>query len=86
MENETAIKILRMRAAYCGWDAVIERFGHLYKSRPRVREALHRWAKAKKVDIQWAFPHGEAWDIVAPDNWQKELEDKLSVNRKRNTV
>jgi hypothetical protein len=82
MENDMAIKILRMREHYCSWDNVAERFGESYPSAERIRDALRLWAKLKGVDVDWAFPQlankgNGIWGIEPPQGWLQKIEQKL---------
>tara|TARA_R110002020_G_scaffold436812_1_gene646966 strand:+ start:546 stop:833 length:288 start_codon:yes stop_codon:yes gene_type:complete len=82
MENDMAIKILRMREHYCSWENVAERFGESYTSAERIRDSLRLWAKLKGVDVNWAFPQlankgNGIWGIEPPKGWLKEIEKKL---------
>ena len=82
MENDQAIKILRMRASFCSWEDAGERFNQSYASPTAVRESLKLWGKNNKVDIDWAFtPYMQGrdspWNLQPPDGWLAELQKKL---------
>ena len=82
MENDMAIKILRMREHYCSWGDVAERFNQSYPSQERVRDSLKHWAKSHDIDVTWAYPQltnngNGIWGIEAPKGWLQESEKKL---------
>ena len=82
MENDIAIKILIMRAHYCCWDDVAERFNQSYSSSVAVRDALRLWGKNHDIDISWAFPQSnsgnDVWSIEPPKDWLKPLKERFS--------
>jgi len=83
MENDVAIKILIMRAHYCTWDDVGERFNQSYSSSVAVRDALKLWGRTHDINISWAFPqvahkNPEVWSIEPPKDWLKPLKERFS--------
>tara|TARA_R100000008_G_scaffold24322_1_gene13139 strand:+ start:757 stop:1011 length:255 start_codon:yes stop_codon:yes gene_type:complete len=74
MENDTAIKILKMRIDGCSWGAVAERFGN--SSSVSARDVLKYWAKQHEIDISWAVPPSGK-SVVAPKGWAEAIEKKL---------
>ena len=74
MDNDRAIKILKMRVDGCGWGDVAERFGN--RSGTSGREVLKNWAKQHEYDISWALPPSGK-NLVAPKDWVGDIERKL---------
>ena len=79
MPDDMAIKVLEMRAGFCSWGHVMERFGSYYSTANGLRGALKRWSIRRNVEIGWAFPHrkGKGWQmhICPPANWKETLQN-----------
>jgi hypothetical protein len=78
MPDDMAIKVLKMRAGFCSWGHVMERFGSHYSTVGGLRNALKRWGIRRSVEIGWAFPHrnskGKHPNVTPPPQWKETLQ------------